>query len=103
MAADGAYTRIWNLADLHRSRLAGLLIVLAETLVSKGYSVNDYPYCEAARDAYDQLPERGEYGPFRESRPTTVNDIFAAAVDAGVEETTEVDPEVETSPNSTLA
>ena len=82
--APGAFTRIWDRSDFHLERFAGMLELLMLTLEQKGHTVDEVPYCEAAWDAFHALPEQGEFGPFRADRPTSANDVFAAAVDAGV-------------------
>lgn len=94
--ADGAYTRIWETADVDRDRLKSLLVILLESLKSKGFDVDARSFASAACEAFDLLPHVGGLGPFQEGqdsfwddRPACANDVFAAAVEAGVAPKTE--------------
>lgn len=98
------HTRIWDDDDVDRERLTELVINTLRTLDGKGYRVDSRRVAEVARAHFGAL-RRPEFGPFERAAeygaawrrtPSSINDVLAAAVDAGASRIETASPSSET-------
>ena len=95
---DGAYVRTWDDDEVDPAHLRDLLENLQATLKAKGYTVNVRQLARRANELYYDLPPAAHpgrgIGPHREGAPTTINEVLAGAVEAGVVEKADSQREV---------
>jgi len=96
--ASDPFTRIWDDADVDAAHLRDLLKNLCAMLEAKGLTVNHRQLARRANELYHAMPPAGVsgrgIGPHREGAPTTINEVLAGAVEAGVVDEADATQEV---------